>query len=158
MSAMKAAGTPVQRLDLAGPWKDGYAAMGALSQTVAASDLDDSLQELVRIRASQINRCAYCLDMHTKDARHRGESEQRLHTLAAWRDAPFFSDAERAALALTEAITLLPGGVPDETVEEAEAHFEPAALAQLVYTIVVINAWNRIAVTARLPVGQYKPS
>ena len=149
---------PVQRLDLVGPWKDGYGAMRAFSQTVAGAELDDGLQDLVRLRASQINGCAYCIDMHTKDARHRGETEQRLYALSAWRDTPFFSEAERAALALTEAITLLPDGVPDEVVDEAKAHFEPAAVAQLVFTIVAINAWNRIAVTARLPVGRYEPT
>jgi AhpD family alkylhydroperoxidase len=149
---------PSQRLDLAGPWKDGYPAMLAFSSTVAASDLDDGLQELVRLRASQINGCAYCLDMHTKDARKRGETEQRLYALAAWRDTPFFSEAERAALALTEAVTRLPDGVPDEVVDEAKRHFDATALAQLVFTIVVINAWNRLAVTARLPVGGYSPA
>lgn len=149
---------PLQRLDLATPWEDGYGAMRAFSQTVAGSAIDDRLQELVRLRASQINGCAYCIDMHTKDARHRGETEQRLYALAAWRDAPFFSAAERAALALTEAVTLLPDGVPDEVVDEAKRHFDEATLAQLVFTIVVINAWNRLAVTARLPVGGYEPA
>jgi len=146
-----------QRLDLVGPWKDGYRAMSALSQSVARSDLDDGIQELVRVRASQLNGCAYCIDMHTKDARHRGESEQRLYALSAWRDAPFFTDAERAALALTEAVTLLRDGVEDDLIDDARKYFDDAALAQLVYTIVVINAWNRIGITARLPVGGYQP-
>jgi len=93
--------------------------MSALSQSVARSDLDDGIQELVRVRASQLNGCAYCIDMHTKDARHRGESEQRLYALSAWRDAPFFTDAERAALALTEAVTLLRDGVEDDLIDDA---------------------------------------
>lgn len=149
---------PMHRLDLAGPWKDGYGAMRALSQTVATSGLDQSLQELVRLRASQMNGCAYCIDMHSKDARKRGESEQRIYALVAWRETPFFSDAERAALALTEAVTRLEGGVPDDVVEEAKRHFDEEELAKLVFTIVVINAWNRLAVTARLPVGGYAPT
>jgi len=148
---------PTQRLDLTGPWKEGYAAMRSFSQTVASSALDDGLQELVRLRASQINGCAYCIDMHTKDARHRGETEQRLYALSAWRDTGFFTEAERAALALTEAVTNVSAGVPDEVVDEARKHFDEAALAQLVFTIVVINAWNRLAITARLPVGGYQP-
>jgi len=149
---------PRQRLDLTGPWKAGYGAMSKFSQTVAGSGLDPSLQELVRVRASQMNGCAYCIDMHTKDARHRGEDEQRLYALSAWRETPFFSDAERAALALTEAVTLVTDEILDEVVDEARKYFDEAALAQLVYTIVVINAWNRIAVTARLEVGGYHPS
>lgn len=149
---------PRQRLDLAGPWKDGYAAMRKFSQVVADSGLDPGLQELVRVRASQINGCAYCIDMHTKDALHRGESDQRLFALSAWRETPFFSDAERAALALTEEVTLVGDGVSDAVVDEAKKYFDDAALAELVFMIVVINAWNRIAITARLEVGGYKPS
>ena len=149
---------PRQRLDLGGPWPAGYGAMRKFSQVVAGSGLDPGLQELVRVRASQMNGCAYCIDMHTKDARHRGEDEQRLYALSAWRETPFFSDAERAALALTEAVTLVGDGVPDAVIDEARNYFDDAGLAQLVFTIVVINAWNRIAVTARLEVGGYQPS
>jgi AhpD family alkylhydroperoxidase len=114
-------------------------------------ELDPRLRELVNLRASILNGCAYCIDMHTKIARRAGESEQRLHAVAAWHDSPFFDDRERAALALTDAVTLISDQhVPREVREEASAHFEADELAQLVWAITVINAWNRIAITTRM--------
>ena len=111
-------------------------------------ELDPRLRELVNVRASILNGCAYCIDIHTKAARQAGESERRLHALAAWHEAPFFDDKERAALALTDSVTLIADRhVPDDVWEEASAYFEAEELAQLVWAITVINAWNRIAIT-----------
>jgi AhpD family alkylhydroperoxidase len=114
-------------------------------------ELDARLRELVNLRASILNGCAYCIDKHTKLARGAGESEQRLHAVAAWHEAPFFDDKERAALALTDAVTLISDEhVPRDVWDEASAYFEPDKLAQLVWAITVINAWNRIAITTRM--------
>ena len=125
------------------------AAMSRLD-AVAGEGLDAQLRELVRLHASTINGCAYCVDMHSKDARAAGETEQRLDSLGAWREAPWFTPAERAALALTEAVTVLHRDhVLAAVVEEAARHFEPEALAQLIALLVTINAWNRIGVTTR---------
>jgi AhpD family alkylhydroperoxidase len=113
-------------------------------------EFDQLLRELVRIRASQINGCAYCIDMHTKDARAAGESEQRLYALSAWREAPFYTDRERAALAFTEAVTLLADDhVPTEAYEAVARHFTDDEIAALVSLIVAINAWNAIGVSTR---------
>ena len=145
-------------LDLYRPWPDGYKAMLALEAAVRDSGLDLTIFELAKTRASQINGCAYCIDMHTKDARANGETEQRLYALSAWRETPFFTDKERAALALTEAVTLVADThVPDDVVEEAQRHFDEAELSQLIFAIATINAWNRLAITARTPVGDYQP-
>jgi len=116
-------------------------------------NFDHRLRDLVRVRASQLNGCAYCIDMHTKDARAAGETEQRLYALSAWEETPFFTARERAALALTEAVTSLAGarGVPASIVEAAAAEFAPEELTRLLYAIVEINAWNRIAVTTGAP-------
>jgi AhpD family alkylhydroperoxidase len=122
-------------------------------------ELDSRLRELIRVRASQLNGCAYCIDMHTKDARAVGESEQRLYALPAWREAPFFSERERAALAFTESVTLLAEDhVPEEAFEAVRAQFSPEEVAALVSLIVTINAWNAIGVSTRawLP-GSYEP-
>ncbi len=125
-----------------------YRAMAAFDRSI---ELDPPLRELVKIRASQINGCAYCLDMHTRDARAAGEDERRLATLAGWREAPFFTDRERAALALTDAVTRLgEHGVSDSVWNEAAAHFDDAELAQLVWAIAAINTWNRIGVATHL--------
>jgi AhpD family alkylhydroperoxidase len=130
-------------------------AMVALEQAI---DIEPTLRELVRLRASMINGCAYCIDMHTKDARQAGESEQRLYAVAAWEEAPFFTERERAALALTDAVTLVSGGhVPRDVYEAAAAQFETAELAHLIWQIVAINAWNRVAVAARQRAGEYEP-
>jgi AhpD family alkylhydroperoxidase len=133
--------------------KDSYRAMIELDASVKLDD--PNLQELIRVRASYINGCAYCIDMHTKDARELGESEGRLYALAAWRESTFFSDRERAALAVTDAVTLLPeAGLPDDVYHEALEHFGEEQLGQLIMAIVVINAWNRIAVSTRIVPGE----
>jgi len=122
-------------------------------------DLDVRLRELVRIRASQLNGCAYCIDMHTKDARAAGETEQRIYALPAWRETPFFTERERAALALTESVTLMPQThVPDADFAAAAGQFSETELGALISLIVTINAWNGIGVTthAWLP-GSYQP-
>ena len=122
-----------------------YATIARLERSV---ELDPKLRELVRIRASQINGCAYCIDMHTRDGRAAGESERRMHGLSAWRETPFFDEREQAALALTEAVTLIAdGGVSDEVYAEAARHFPDAELAQLIGAIIAINTWNRVALS-----------
>ena len=131
-------------------------AMVGLEEAVAAGGLEPELLELVRMRASQLNGCAYCLDMHSKDARARGENEQRLHVLAAWREAPFYSERDRAALAWCEALTLLPQtGAPDDVYEQLQAEFAEEEIVTLTLAIVAINGWNRFAVGFRSPVGEY---
>ena len=133
-------------------------AMNALDEAVAQAGLEPGLLDLIKLRASQINGCAYCIDMHSKDARRGGESEQRVYGVVAWREAPYYTPRERAALALTEAVTLISGGVPEDVYAEAERHFPPAELAALIWSIVVINAWNRLAIPTGDPVpGSYEP-
>jgi AhpD family alkylhydroperoxidase len=125
-----------------------YRAMAAFDQSI---ELDPALRELVKIRASQLNGCAYCIDMHTRAARKVGEGEQRLYALAAWRESPLFTPRERAALELTDAITKLgERGVPDAVYDRAAAHFTSEELANLILAITAINAWNRIAVSSRM--------
>jgi AhpD family alkylhydroperoxidase len=133
-------------------------AMLGLEAYVSDCGLDASLLELVRLRASQINRCAYCLDMHTKDARAGGETEQRLYLLQAWIEAPFYSDRERAALAWTEAVTRISEThAPDSVYKEVRKHFTEAELVALTMAIVTINGWNRLAIAFRSPPGDYQP-
>ena len=133
-------------------------AMLALSSEVSAR-LEPSLFELVKIRASQINGCAYCIDMHTKEARRAGETEQRIYALNAWRETPFFSARERAALEWTEAVTRVADThVPDELYQRVAAHFEEAELVALTLGVSVINTWNRLSVSFRPPVGSYQPT
>ncbi|WP_431043903.1 carboxymuconolactone decarboxylase family protein [Streptomyces sp. P1-3] len=146
------------RLNIAAHVPAVYKAMVSLD-AAASKGLDPVLVELVKVRASQINHCAFCLDMHTKDARHAGETEARLYLLNAWEEAAgYYTEKERAALALTEAITVLTDGfVPDEVYERAAAHFEEQELAQLISMIITINAWNRFAVTTRAVPGAYQP-
>lgn len=125
-------------------------ALLALQEFTNGMGLDKTLSELVKIRASQINGCAFCLNMHTKDARKMGETEQRIYGLNAWHEAPYYTDKERAALALTEAVTLVSSThVPDDVYNAALAVFTPQEVAQITLAIVVINAWNRVAVTSR---------
>lgn len=144
------------RIDYTKAFPEGLEAMLGLERAVRGSGLEPSLLELVKLRASQINGCAYCLDMHSKDARARGEEEQRLHVLAAWREAPLYSPRERAALAWCEALTLLPQtGAPDDVYAELEAQLSPEEIAALTVQIVAINGWNRLAVGLRTPVGDY---
>ena len=142
----------------------GYTrAMGHLDQAATReldrAGVDARLRELIRIRASQLNGCAYCIDMHTKDARAVGETEQRLYALPAWRETPFFTDRERAALAFTESVTLLAAGhVPLADYDAVAAEFNPDEVAALVSLIVTINAWNAISVSTRAWVpGSYQP-
>ena len=127
-----------------------------LQKIVDNSKIDHKLLELVKIRASQINGCAHCLDMHTKDAIAIGEKEQRLHVLAAWREAPFYSDRERAALAWCETLTDISNYVaPDSIYKEVEKLFSPEEVVELTLAIVAINGWNRLAVGFRSDVGNY---
>ena len=134
-------------------------AMLGLEHYIHESGLEGSLLELVKMRASQINGCAYCLDMHSKDARAAGETEQRLYVLNAWREAPFYSDRERAALAWTEAVTLISvGGVSDELFATTREQFSESELVALTMAIVAINGWNRLAISLRgSEVGSYQP-
>lgn len=144
------------RLKLTEHARAAYRAMIALD---GALELDSSLRDVISLRASILNGCAYCVDMHTLDAVHRGESAQRLHAVAAWHEAPFFSERERAALALTDAVTLIADShVPYEVWETAQAHFDAEELSQLLWAITVINAWNRVAITTRMLPGEYQPS
>jgi AhpD family alkylhydroperoxidase len=134
-------------------------AMLALSREVETSGLDRRLFELIKIRASQMNGCAYCIDMHTQDARLAGESEQRIYALNAWRETPFFTDRERAALEWTEAVTRVGDThVPDDLYERTRQHFEEPELVALTFAVVVINGWNRLAVSFRAPAGTYRPA
>ncbi len=134
-------------------------AMMALEKHVAASTIEKPLYELVKLRASQINACAFCLDMHSKDARAQGETEQRIYGLSAWREAPWYTPRERAALAWTEALTLIAfERVPDALFEEARSQFSETELVDLTIGINAINGWNRIAVAFQLPVGDYRPA
>ncbi len=137
-----------------------YRAMLALESAVKATGLEQNLLDLVKLRASQINGCAYCIDMHSKDLRSEGESEERLYLLDAWREAPFYSDRERAALAWTEAVTLISHGhVPDEVYEKARQRqqFSDDELAKLTLAVVAINGWNRFGIAFRAPAGHYQP-
>jgi AhpD family alkylhydroperoxidase len=139
------------------------AAMSKLDQAALKEldrvDLDPLLRELLRTRVSQLNGCAYCVDMHSKDARALGESEQRLYSLPAWREAPFYDERERAALAFAETLTLVADNhVPDEAYDSVAAHFSPDEVAALVALVVTINAWNMIGVSTRAwEAGSYQP-
>jgi AhpD family alkylhydroperoxidase len=132
--------------------------MQELERYVRNSNLESSLRELVKLRASQINGCAFCIDMHTKDARETGETEQRLYALSAWREAPFYSERERAALEWTEALTLISENeVPDSLYESVRQHFSEDELITLTMAVIAINGWNRIAISFRTVPGSYKP-
>jgi AhpD family alkylhydroperoxidase len=133
-------------------------AMLALQGHVNKSGLEKSLLELVKMRASQINGCAFCLDMHSKDARAAGETEQRLYLLDAWREAPLYSERERAALAWTEAVTrIFDGHVTDEVYAATSAHFTEQELVDLTLAVVAINGWNRLSIAFRAEAGKYRP-
>jgi AhpD family alkylhydroperoxidase len=138
---------------------EAYRAMLHLQNQVRQSGLEAPLLELVRMRASQINGCAYCLDMHSKDARAAGETEQRLYALDAWRETPFYTERERAALAWTEAVTLVhQGHVPDEVYELVRKQLSEKELVNLTMAVVTINAWNRLAISLRAVPGTYQPA
>ena len=135
----------------------GLQALTALEQHVRKSGLDSKLLELVRMRASQLNGCAYCIDMHSKDARAEGETEQRLYGLSAWREAPYYTDRERAALEWTEAVTLISRDqVPDEVYERVRRQFSEEELVNLTFAVIAINSWNRLAITFRAVPGTYQ--
>jgi AhpD family alkylhydroperoxidase len=136
-----------------------YKAMAGLEGFVKGSGLEPALLELVKMRASQINGCAYCLDMHSKDARAAGETEQRLYELNAWRETPFYTERERAALAWTEALTLVhETHAPDEVYEVVCKHFTEEEVVSLTTAIVAINGWNRLAIGFRMVPGTYQPA
>jgi AhpD family alkylhydroperoxidase len=136
-----------------------YTALDALDQYLAECSLDESLLNLVRLRVSQINGCAYCVDMHWKDLRALGESEQRLYSLDAWRECPYYTDRERAALTWAEAVTLLSDGhVSEQVYEEVCSHFSERELCDLTLAVATINAWNRMSISARLVPGGYQPA
>jgi AhpD family alkylhydroperoxidase len=144
------------RVDYRRVFPEAMQAMAGLEQAVRQSPLEPELLELVKMRASQLNGCAYCLDMHSKDARAQGESEQRLYVLNAWREAPFYSERERAALAWCEALTRLPDtAAPDDAYEPLANHFSEEEIVALTLAIAAINGWNRFAVGLRSPVGGY---
>ncbi len=147
------------RLDYKNVSPDAIKAMWGLESYVRNCGIEHSLLELVKTRASQINGCAYCIDMHTKDARARGETEQRLYALSAWNEAPFFTERERAALAWTEAVTRIADTrAPDDVYEVARKHFSEKELVDLTLAIVAINGWNRLAISFRAEAGTYQPT
>ncbi len=139
--------------------REGIQAFLQLDRYVKQSGLDAGLLDLIRTRVSEINGCAYCIDMHTKDARTRGETEQRLYELPAWRETPFYTDRERAALAWAEAVTLLPANsISDELFQQARREFSEKELVDLTLAVIAINGWNRLAVPFRTVPGSYQPS
>ena len=145
------------RIDYAQASEKGIAAMLGMEHHVHASGLEPLLIELVKLRASLINGCAYCVDMHTKVARALGETEQRLYAVSVWEETPFYTDRERAALAWTEAVTLVTKGhVPDTVYELARQQFSEQELVDLTLTIVTINGWNRLAIAFRTVPGTYE--
>lgn len=147
------------RLEIQKVAPQAYRTMAALETYVRNSGLEESLILLMKLRASQINCCSYCIDMHTKDARANGESEQRLYALTAWRETPFFTDRERAALDWTEALTLISvSQAPDNVYEEVRQRFTELELVNLTMAIVTINGWNRICVGFRKVPGTYEPN
>lgn len=148
---------PAERLSSSRIAPDGYKALRSVESYIRQCGLPPRLIESVKMRASQINGCAYCLDMHSKDARALGETEQRLYLLNAWRDSPFYSERERAALEWTEAITLIAGhDVPDEVYERVSKQFSEEELANLTLAIATINSWNRLSIPFRILPGSYK--
>ena len=147
------------RLNYAKIAPGAYEAMDALDRYVQACAVEKSLILLVQLRASQLNGCAYCLDMHWKDLCAIGEHEQRLYSLDAWRECPYYTDRERAALEWTEAVTLITTGhVADAVYEHVRSHFSEKELADLTLTVATINAWNRLSIAGRLTPGTYQPA
>lgn len=147
-----------ERLSYIKAFPEGLHAVLGVEKAIRASGLEAALLELVKTRASQMNGCAFCIDMHTKDARAAGETEQRLYALSAWRETPFFTARERAALAWTEAITnIQQGHASDSAYEEVRREFNEAEVAKLTFAIAQINTWNRIAIAFRAEPGKYQP-
>jgi len=139
-----------QRINVFKTDGNAYQAIMALENYIDTTGINKTHRELIKIRASQINKCAYCLDMHTHDARQAGETEQRIYTLNAWRETTFFTEEERAILALTEEVTMITGGVSNETYENAVRVLDEQYYVSVLMAIVAINAWNRIGVTSEL--------
>ncbi len=147
-----------ERFSFAKSAPGAYRAMAGLEQYLHQCGLEESLLHLVKLRASQINGCAYCLDMHWKDLRAIGEAEQRLYSLDAWRECPYYTDRERAALAWTEAVTLISNGhASEEVYESVRPYFSDKELADLTFAVATINAWNRLAISSRTEPGTYHP-
>ncbi len=146
------------RIDVASVAPGVYKAMAGLEVYLRHCGLEESLLHLLKLRTSQINGCAFCLDMHWKDLKSIGESDQRLYSLDAWRETPFYSDRERAAFAWTEAVTkVTEGHVPDEVFERVRAQFSEKEIADLTLAVVAINSWNRISIATRVVPGTYEP-
>ena len=140
-----------QRMELGKELPKGYQAMAGLEAFVKSSSLNKTIIELIKIRASQINGCAFCINMHTKDARANGETEQRIYALSAWRDTNFFTDEERAVLELTESVTLISSRhVSDEVYNGVARFYDKKGIGELILAIVTINAWNRIAISTQM--------
>lgn len=147
-----------RRLDYQKVLPEGMRAIYALNRYCETIGLEHKLLKLVKVRASQINGCAYCIDMHTKEARSGGETEQRLYGLSAWRETSYYTDRERAALALTETVTLIATNpVSDEIYQQARQQFNEEELVKLIIAINMINVWNRLVITFRTPPGSYQP-
>jgi len=147
------------RIDYRSVFPAAVEAMTSLEKAVRTCPIEPELLELVKLRASQLNGCGYCVDMHTKDAEVIGVEAQRLHLTVAWREAPCYSARERAALAWCESLTLLPGSdVPDDLYAQLSSQFSPEEIVALTLAVVAINGWNRFAVGLRSPVGSYQPS
>lgn len=147
-----------QRIEYAKIAPEAIKGIVEMEKYIANSGLESSLVEFIKLRASQINGCAFCIDMHSKDARRAGETEQRLYTLSAWRETPFFSDRERAALEWTEAITLISENeISDELFNSVRKHFNEKEMVDLTISINAINSWNRLAISFRTPAGSYHP-
>lgn len=147
----------VERMDWALALPEARTAMMSLEAVAYKAGISRSLLELVKVRVSQMNGCGYCLDMHTKDARRQGESEQRLYALAAWRETPFFTQSERALLAWAEAVTDLTRRVPDEDYENLRNYYTEREVEALTSAVIAINAWNRWAISMRTVPGSYRP-
>ena len=146
-----------KRIDFSRVGHGAYRAMAALEQHVRASGLEQSLLELVKLRASYINGCAYCVDMHSKDARAEGETEQRIYAVPVWRETPFYTPRERAALEWAETVTnISQRGVPDDVFESVSAHFSEEELVELTLAVIVINGWNRLAISFASEPGSYQ--
>ncbi len=140
-----------KRIDIMATQPEAYKAMSAMENFVKTSRLSVTHRELIKIRASQINGCAFCINLHTMDARKAGETEQRIYLLSAWRETDLFTEEEKAILALTEEVTLIQNHVSDATYQKAAELFDEIYLSQIIMTIVTINAWNRLAITAQKP-------
>lgn len=140
----------ITRINMEQTEPTGYKAVLGLEKFIESTPLSRTHKDLIKIRASQINGCAFCIDMHTKEARKAGETEQRIYALNAWRDTPFFTTEEQAILALTEEVTLISNHVKEETYAQAAAVLEETYLAQVIMAIITINVWNRIGITTKL--------